>query len=260
MFTEGSKPTCFADSFENSTLTYWNKNAVKGIVQVKDGKLHMITENDNESYCYMLTALELTNFVMRVEVSHRDGNKNTVYGLRLNGATSNDFASFVINGNRMFGSVIGAKEISLVEHKSIRGAAFESSGQKYYYTDTLEVVKKKNSNNCLFIVNRDTIDTISEMNFKISDVGFFCQDSVSLTFDNFIAAQGDSVPCPIKIISAKKRKRVIFNNVNNKYSGVFDLLGRNYISTKRDFQLHDKSSAFGVYIDREKQESMLLQK
>lgn len=258
-FIEGSSPKCYADSFDDTSLKYWNVLDRKCTRKVENGKFVMVTEDNDSAYCFLSTDLKLTNFVARVEVSHITGSAQSIYGLRLYGSANTDVATFVIDGDRGVGSAVGADQISMVTNTSIHGKSVSLGGQTYTFIDTLEIVKKANSANYFFVVNNDTIDTLTGINFAITSVGFFGQKNLTLQFDNFAAAEGDSAFCPSGIRQIAKPNRFI-SHQNQRVSTTFDLLGRNahVFNFNNDiFNRTDLSS--GMYVNKIAK-TMVLQK
>jgi hypothetical protein len=258
-FTTGSKPKCYADQFNDASLAYWNIFQNKCTSKVENGKFNMTTEDNDNAYCFLSTDLKLTNFVVRVEVSHISGSAQSIYGLRLYGSAVSNVATFVINGDRSYSSAIGADSLPMAASSKIKGKAVTFEGQTYTFIDTLEIVKKANSANYFFVVNRDTIDTLSGINFEITSVGFFGQKNLTLQFDNFAAAEGGSAYCPSRIRQITKPNRVIaLHNPGNYIT--FDLLGRNVrtMNFKNDI-IHRTNLSSGIYMNKVAK-TMVLQK
>jgi hypothetical protein len=258
-FKEGSSPKCYADPFDDTSLKYWNIFESKCTKKIENGKLNITTEDNNGAYCFLSTDLKLTNFVVRVEVSHITGSAQSIYGLRLYGGSNSDVATFVINGDRTFGSAIGADSLKMGTNTCIKGKAMTFEGQTVTFIDTLEIVKKANSTNYLFVVNKDTIDTLTGINFAITSVGFFCQKNLTLQFDNFAAAEGGSAYCPSKIRQITRANRVISLQNQGVYK-TFDILGRNVsaMNFKNDI-VHKTSLSSGMYVNKTAK-TMILQK
>jgi hypothetical protein len=254
-FTRGAKPTCYADSFTNSSLTYWQKIINKATVTVSDGALNVEAENDSMAYVYMLTKLELTDFRVRVEVSHRGGNKNSLYGLRVNGTGTEDFASFIINANRMYGVGLGNSGITMTGSTIVKGAAYGT----YFYIDTLEITKKSGSNEVVFTINNTAVDTLDNFKFAVNEVGFFCQDSVSLKFDNFSAGTSEGVICPVYVYSGRP-VRGAARLITEKSPRVIDIMGRQVLSDPSGRVMHNDIRATGVYINRASDKTLFFTK
>jgi hypothetical protein len=258
-FIEGSSPKCYADSFDDTSLKYWNIISNKCTKKVENGKFTMTTEDNDSAYCFLSTDLKLTNFVVRVEVSHVTGSAQSIYGLRLYGSANTDVATFVINGDRNYGSAVGANQISMALNSKIKGKAMILEGQTITFIDTLEIVKKANSTNYFFVVNKDTMDTLTGINFPITSVGFFGQKNLALQFDNFAAAEGDSAYCPTKIRQITRASRAISLQNQGTYK-IFDILGRNaYTMNFKNTIAHSMDLSSGMYVNKVTK-TMILQK
>jgi hypothetical protein len=259
-FIEGSSPKCYADPFDDTSLKYWNVLDRKCTKKVENGKFTMTTEDNDSAYCFLSTDLKLTNFVVRVEVSHIAGSAQSIYGLRLYGSANSDVATFVIDGDRAFGSAVGSSQLSMAINSKIKGKAMTTSdGQTFTFIDTLEVVKKANSANYFFVVNKDTIDTLTGINFAVTSVGFFGQKNLTLQFDNFAAAEGESASCPTKIKQVTRANRVISLQNQGTYT-TFDILGRNASTTNfKNNIMYKTGRSSGVYVNKIGK-TMILQK
>lgn len=258
-FTEGSTAKCYSDVFDDASLSYWNVLAQKCTKKVENGKFTMTTEDNDSAYCFLSTDLKLTNFVVRVEVSHISGSAQSIYGLRLYGDANADVATFVIDGDRTFGSAVGANKLTMAANSNINGKSVELGGQTHTFIDTLEIVKKANSANYLFVVNKDTIDTLTGINFAITSVGFFGQKNLTLQFDNFAAAEGDTPYCPTRIRQSPRANRVVSLR-NQGAIRNFDILGRNVqVMNFNNNRTNQANLSSGIYVNKVTK-TMILQK
>jgi hypothetical protein len=249
-FLEGTPPKCYTDGFDNAaSLKFWEIMGEKNTRTVENGKLTIKTENDKNAQCVLATSLKLTNFVIRVEVSHIEGSGQSTYGLRLFDSSYSRIASFAINGNRTFGSSLDTNSFDIGTSTRIFGKAATIDGQNYIFTDTLEVVKTANSSHYFFVVNNDTLDTLTGIDFNIAGVGFFCYGDLNLQFDNFAAAEGDSAYCP-SVVRLKKRdtRGVSIRPAANPRT--YDILGRSIPAIRLNGRFYqDNHRASGIYLE-----------
>lgn len=253
-FQEASVRTCFADNFDDGNVIGWFIEG-KGQVENKNNSL-VITTLD--SSCNLVTDLGLVNFNARVVVSHRNGSKNSSYGLYLQGRSQGkiSLAGFVITGSRMYGTFTPlTTKYELYSSQKIKGAAYIEDGQTYYFNDTLEVSKQQ-STGYIFKVNTFPLCTIPTIGFEITDIGLYCTDSLNLIFDDFIAAEGTDLVCqdgPISV-SQKQVNRKIFNSTKAQYF-IIDPLGRTISNFEvLEFKRHISP---GLFIQAGKRKTMV---
>jgi hypothetical protein len=225
-FEEASIRTCFADDFSDGDLAGWFKQG-NGQISFKNDTL-MVTTSD--AGCNLVTDLQLNNFVAKVTVSHRSGSVNTTYGFLLQGRSleNGDIpqSGFLITGKRMYGTFTsGTSSYTLYNSQKIRGAAYTDDGQTYYFYDTLEISKQATTG-YIFKVNKSALCTIPEIGFEITNIGLFCSDSLSLLFDDFVAAEGTEAVCnlPIAVRENINSKKVV--RITRVQPYIFDPLGR----------------------------------
>jgi hypothetical protein len=216
---------------------------------VENGRLRLTTEKNDSAYCFFVTDLKLTNFVARVEMSHIAGSAQSIYGLRLYDSTYNRTASFVISGDRKFGSSMDNQGLAMAANTSILGKSAMIENQLITFTDTLEIVKRSNSTNYFFVVNKDTIDTLTGIDFQIARLGFYSDYDLTILVDNFAASEGDSAYCPTSIIIKKHIPAISLQK--NGPGGTYDFLGRNIQSMNFNRNLVSSNHvSSGVYINR----------
>lgn len=248
-FLEGASRKCYTEGFDDASLKFWEIMEDKNTRTVENGKLTIKTENNKNAQCVFATSLNLTNFVIRVEVSHIEGSGQSTYGLRLFDSSYSRIASFAINGDRAFGSSLDTNSFDVGTSTRIFGKAITIEGQHYIFTDTLEVVKPANSSHYLFVVNNDIIDTLTGIDFNIASVGFFCYGDLNLQFDNFAAAEGDSAYCPSGIrLKNRHTSRVSFRPAAT--ARTYDILGRSMPAIRLNGRIYQNGHrASGVYLE-----------
>ncbi|MBN1603777.1 MAG: hypothetical protein JW915_19350 [Chitinispirillaceae bacterium] len=248
-FLEGTSKKCYADGFDDASLKLWEIMEKKSTRTIENGKLHISTENNDTAYCFLSTSLKLTNFVVRVEVSHIQGSEQSIYGIRLYDSTYSKTASFVINGERKFGSVLNTGELTMSLNSKILGTATMLNGVLTTFTNTLEIVRQNNSPNYYCVVNNDTLDTLTGIDFNVAHVGFFCQKNLTLDFDNFAAAEGDSAYCPSGIRLKNRSARGV--SIRPAATGrTYDILGRSMPAIRLNGRFYQNSHrASGIYLE-----------
>jgi hypothetical protein len=256
-FTDGSSPKCVLEQFNDPTLKLWEIMEKKSTYDVENGRLRLTTESNDGAYCFFVTDLKLTNFVARIEMSHINGSAQSIYGLRLYDSSYNRNASFVISGDRKFGSSLDTQSLSMVPSTSIHGKAAIIGDQVFTFIDTLEIVKRSNSANYYFVVNKDTLDTLTGIDFQIARLGFYSDEDLTLLVDNFAAGEGDSAYCPTSIIINKKHIPAI-SLQKHQPASTYDILGRNirFMNIKSDFDNINHISS-GVYINTASKKSII---
>ena len=252
VFEECKVPTCFADTFENADLPGWrqfgNENAE---VRVDDGAMRITT--DTTEYIYKVVDLPLDNFVMQVHATLRNTNSTSLYGLFLVGEPESDeaylpVANFGIIGNKSYNVMLSGSSAQPKVSTSIKGNPYiGEDGDTTFYTDTLEVIKREGSTEYFFIVNTDTIEKFSDVDFEVTGVGIFCQQQLDVSFDNFLAVNGTEYNCPVSNplrYSARERLQAIkpFSTPQ-----MFDLSGR---LLRRNVHSFDRKVPSGIYIIR----------
>jgi hypothetical protein len=256
-FMEGTVRKCYADPFDDASLKFWDVMEKKSTRTVENGKLRITTENNDSAHCFFTTSLKLINFVARVEVSHIDGSDQSIYGLRLYDSSYNRTAAFVISGDRKFASSLDTNSFGMSASSKILGKAALINGVLTNFTDTLEIVKRNNSSLYFFVVNNDTLDTLTGIDFEIANVGFFCQKGLTLQFDNFAAAEGDSAYCPSGI-RLKNRYTNRFSIQPAATIRAYDILGRSIPATRLNSgNLTQRGHASGIYIDNATKQSIM---
>jgi hypothetical protein len=254
-FEEATIRTCFADDFSSGALVGWVKEG-KGQIEVKNDSL-MITTTD--SSCDLVTDLQLNNFVAKVVVSHRSGSGKAPYGFLLQGRASDNsipLSGFIITGNRMYGAFTpSSSSYNLYNSQKIRGAAYTEDGQTYYFYDTLELSKQPTTG-YIFKVNQSALCTIPEIGFEITNIGLFCSDSLSLLFDDFVAAEGTEAVCSggsIAIREKTKSKKVM--RITRVVPYVVDPLGRT-IPNFSNIEMKRNLSP-GIYLGADQKKAIL---
>ena len=246
VFEDAQIPHCFSDDFNDGNLLGWSSSG-DAQVQPHNEKLRIKTETNG--YVYYGVALELTNFVSRVVVSHRSGHKNKTYGLYLMGAPVNGTSpikGFVINGNRMYGTFTPGENFNIFSSSKIRGAAFVDGDQTFYYNDTLELTKGT-STGYIFKVNNSPLCTVPDIGFDIRQIGLYVSDSLDLLFDDFIAAEGTDFVCEgLPVISQRKTHKPVLS-IAQKQQYVFDPLGR-ALKANSMANMKRKNLSSGIYL------------
>lgn len=256
-FQDATIRTCFSDNFNDGNLTGW-LNDEQGQATIQDNALSITTTNQTIRY---LTNLELTNFVVKVTVSHRSGSKKKLYGLCLQGSPVNNTeipsAGFLIIGDRMYGTFTGISDsFNLYSSQKISGAAYTEAGETYYFYDTLEVSKQP-STGYIFKVNNFPLCTVPEIGFNVSSVGLYCSDSLNLLFDDFVAAEGNEAVCEDEPISIREKvinRKMITITRARPY--VFDPLGR-AIPDFTNIELK-RSVSPGIYLRADQKKTLLV--
>lgn len=226
VFESGSKPTEFEDDFSNSSLVGWNKQINKGTAVVNENKLVLTTENVNDAYIYLNPEIDPSDaFSLSMEVTHVSGSEYDVYGFTLHGDDPNtNRAIFGVCAKRLFLCSIAQGQMVMQDgSSSIKGKAYTEpgTGAVTYYTDTIKVVKTKENNNCYFIVNKDTLDTLENVSFSIKSVNVFCSDSLQIKIDNF---KVDDLN-PVNVVYNRNSKnRHVYKLTTTPMA--FDVLGR----------------------------------
>lgn len=203
VFEEGTAPTCFVDTFENADLPGWREfGSDDADVAVEDGAMRVAT--DTTEYIYKVVDLPLENFVMQVHATLRNSNSTSLYGLFLvgepaSGETYLPVANFGIIGNKSYNIMLSGASGQPKVSTSIKGKPYVGeNGDTTFYTDTLEIIKREGSSEYFFVVNTDTIEKFSDVNFAVTGVGVFCQQQLDVSYDNFLVAEGSEYNCPVK--------------------------------------------------------------
>lgn len=254
-FTTGSKPVEYTDNFENGLKAGWETFLQHGTATVDSGKLKLKTANDSGSYVYLFAGVNLTAFTGKAAFIHKDGSTTSSYGLIIEGDEANQQATFAIIADRHFGafSKNGAGSSSLVQTTSVRGKAYKDAGTGVitYKTDTLEIIKRAGSNQCVFFANGDSLISLTGINFTITKVGVFCQDSLDLTVDDF---SFKPEPTAVKRHFITNHSPLKANQSAYRGLFVFDPLGRSVVANR---VLGSKASS-GVYFTKNKQNSQMM--
>jgi hypothetical protein len=222
-FEEIVAQRCFSDNFNNGKLPGWSSLG-DGQVTVTNSVLNV---KSSEDFFYYSTNLELENFVARVVVSHRAGDKVSGYGLFIKGPQQK-LAFFAINSSRYYGVKAGGLSMSTGSNGSaIHGGAYVEGSDVYYYYDTLTITKQS-STGYIFKANGKALDTLpsDSVDFAISGIGIFCHKNLELQFDDFIAAEGTDFDCPVVSISAKGRVQKPAFSIAKRHNFIYDPLGR----------------------------------
>jgi hypothetical protein len=252
-FDTASVPTCFADDFSNSALLGWDwfgTDYENASLHAENGVLHITTGALQN--VYQVFDMPLTNFIMRVVVSHRGLSSQNFYGLFVcDGGTSTiSVAGFGINGDSRYGVGVFRPEdpIVPVPSTSIRGDRYVSStGDTTYYLDTLEVMKREGEDAYLFIVNKDTLSRLTGVDFAVAGAGIFCFDSIDVRFDDFLVANGTEAVCHVEIPVTLRTRHPAALDIVKSDLRFFDLSGR--VAAKNGMQLRS-GAAPGLYIGR----------
>lgn len=253
-FEQASVRTCFADDFSNGDLVGWLIEG-EGQIEIKNDFLMITTSN---SGCNLITDLQLNNFVARVIVSHRSGSGKSPYGFllqgRLSGSGEIPQSGFVITGERKYGTFTpDSTSFSLYNSQKIKGAGYTDGGQTYYYYDTLELSKQPTTG-YIFKVNNSALCTIPEIGFEITDIGLLCSDSLSLLFDDFVAAEGSEAICSEVAIRDKNNTKKVMR-ITRVRPYTVDPLGR-LIPDFTNFELKRHLSP-GIYIRADQKKTIL---
>jgi hypothetical protein len=259
VFEEMSFPTCFADSFENDDLTDWRGfGSEEASVRVDDGTMRIST--DTTEYVYKVVDLTLNNFVMRATSTLRKTNTTSLYGLFLVGQPDPEdgllpVANFGIIGNKTFNVMLSGQSAQPEVSTSIRGNPYiGEDDDTTFYVDTLEIIQREGADEYLFIVNTDTIERFSEVDFAVTGVGVFCQQQLDVSFDNFVVAEGTEFNCPvIQPLRYTRRTRERLIRIFSK-PHYFDLSGR--LLKNRDATYSGKIPS-GAYIIRDGKRTLM---
>jgi hypothetical protein len=254
-FEEGSLPTCFGDNFDDGDLIGWTHFGSENVVvQNVDGAMRIATATGQN--IYQLIDLPLENFVLRTVVSHRGGSTVNMYGLFLCGAGESTIpiAGFGIDGGKNYAVFTAGQNIQLIQSSKVKGAAYVSGTDTTFYYDTLEVIKRTGSQEYLFVINTDTLSRFTGVNFAITGAGIFCLDSIIITADNFVVAEGTNAICPIKNV-IRKRTGTCSPVISEVNEGEFDILGR--ITSRSMTTTQNRRQAPGMYLVRKNGTAML---
>jgi hypothetical protein len=240
VFTEKPAPAKnYTDEFDGTLKNDWTVYKQDGTAATQSGKLSMVTDNESGAYVNMLVNIELDSFLLKTVVSHRSGSTSNIYGILLEGENDTARSTFAIAAGKFYGVVNGNQKFNLASTAKVRGAAYVEGDQKYYYNDTLEVVKYSGVNTYAFVVNRDTLTRLSGLDYDVTKAGLFCQDSLNLEFESFTI---NSFPVTSVKRFAKKQSIPVMSL--SKTYAVIDPLGR-VMPVSR---VLDKKGAAGVYI------------
>ncbi len=248
-FEEGVPPTCFADDFDAGLKAEWSWFGDAGAKAYIDKNALRITTADKENI-YMLIDLPLKQFVMKAVVSQHGGKTQGLYGLFICGKAEEGatipLAGFGINGGRNFGVFSTGQTITLNMSSSIKGAPYVSStGDTTYYKDTIEVIKREDVPQYLFVVNGDTLSRFTGVNFSITGAGLFCLDNLDVVFDDFIVAEDTNAICRVSDVKNINPTIVKSASAHEIDMRIFDLSGRLLF---RDKRLGDIRSVSGVCV------------
>lgn len=246
-FRDGKMPTSFSDDFEGELKVDWTKYINSGTADVDSGKLKLTTANVDTSFIQIVAGVNLTNFSGKAAFVHRNGSTNSVYGFVLQGDSSKHQAIFVITAGKTFGAHAGSGTFNLDQKLSIRGAAYPSeTGVKSYYSDTLEIIKRKGSQEYIFVANRDTLTRLTGINFPITKAGLYCTNSLEITVDNFSFVSVDE-PSFVKRPLIRNQLKPDIGVRSGSF--VFDPLGRAFVNKR----LLDNKISSGIYFEKTQQ-------
>lgn len=259
VFEEMGFPTCFADSFENGMHSDWRGfGSEDASVGVDDGAMRITT--DTTEYVYKVVDLALNNFVMRATSTLRKTNTTSLYGLFLVGQPGAEdgllpVANFGIIGNRTFNVMLSGQSGQPEVSTSIKGNPYiGENGDTTFYVDTLEIIKREGVDEYLFVVNTDTLEKFTEVDFTVTGVGVFCQQQLDVSFDDFVVAEGTEFNCPViqpLRYSHRNQSRHIQIFSKPQY---FDLSGR---LLKNRYPIYPGKIPSGAYIVRDGKRTLM---
>jgi hypothetical protein len=235
---------CFRDEFDFSWTT-WLDYGQKHQKAVEDGYLKLGTTT-NGAYADPYIKVDqfgVDSFVAVSAFSHRSGDSMSMYGIFFCGAPVANVVPmiyFCINGFRQCDAYVDA--ILPVGNSHIRGRAFQGT----YYTDTIKVVKKPNTDYLMY-VNGYLLDTLaaSKVKFPIIGAGINVDGGLVLWSDFFQFGPGEICPVVVPARLTKSFSPVRFTPYQSNY--LFDPMGR-IIRTRSGTGQGTRTLVPGLYI------------
>ena len=218
---------CFRDDFSVATTT-WLDYGQKDQKEVAEGYFKLTTTASGafaDPYV-RVDQLGLDTFVAMTAVSHRSGDSSNMYGIFLCGAPVQQGSSsvvpmayFCINANRQYDAYIDT--IKPAGSTRIRGAAFQGT----YYTDTIKVVKKKNTAYRMY-VNGYLLDSLaaSKASFAVIGAGINVENRMVIWSAFFLFGPSEICPVVAPARVTKSFSPVRFTPYQSNY--LFDPMGR----------------------------------
>jgi len=245
-FLPGEPATCFADDFNDGDLRGWDSFGSEASEVINSDKTMLITNGKDETV-YEVIDLPLKEFVLRATFSHRGGSTKNLYGLFVSGLSGNTvpLCGFGINAGRNFAAFTGGQTIQPAASTKIKGAAYIAPPDTTWYTDTLEVFRRKGASECLFVINGDTLSRFAGVTFDVTGAGVFCTDSLTVRVDDFLVAQGENAICPVRQVTrlAPLSRATLFGG---RTLQEFDILGRSFAKGR----VYSASATSGVRVLR----------
>jgi len=257
-FKPGSGRTSFSDNFNGNGLKYWEYlTSVDGpapTIGEVDGKLKITSRDSGAAWLYVNIA-DLTDFTARVEVSHISGKLTSPYGFFLIGENaSTQMVKFFIMAGRYYAVwKSGAESYTPALSTAIRGSGASSDGS--VYIDTLTIRKNANSPTYEFLANGQPLAiNLGQVNFSIKAIGLFCENDVTLAFDNFDVKQNN----PVSILKdGNKPTSPKPSSVTTRNSVYYDLRGRRRYSAIASTQGNGaRVRAAGLYVNKNGREAV----
>jgi hypothetical protein len=239
---------CFRDDFSVTTTT-WLDYGQKHQKEVSEGYLKLTTTAQG-AYAdpYIKVAqFGVDTFIAVSAFSHRSGDSSNMYGIFLCGAPIQQGSSLVvpmayfgINANRQFDAYIDVIKPAISNR--IRGAAFQGT----YYTDTIKVVKKRNTDYLMY-VNGYLVDTLaaSKVTFAIISAGINVDNRMVIWSDFFQFGPGEICPVVARARLTRSFSPVRFTPYQSNY--LFDPMGR-IIRTRSSTWQGIRTLVPGLYI------------
>jgi hypothetical protein len=254
-FTPGSARTSFYDDFNGNNLKYWRQDISSGsaapVIAEADGKLKM-TAGAN-SGAYIRVDMDLSDFEAKVDVSHISGPLTSIYGFFLMGENTSQMVKFFIQGGRYYAVwKNGDPSYATKFNAKIRGSGQDIGA---VLTDTLTIKKKADSPTFEFLANGESleIDPIST-GFAVKSIGLFCEDGLTLAFDNFSAKQNGTVS--IWTDGNRKPAARAPSPAATRAHAFYDLRGRKrYAATAPNQGARATVKAAGVYVNKNGRET-----
>jgi len=245
-FTPGTSKTEFSDDFNDGQINkYWRQDIKSSsgaapTISETDGKLQ-VTSNGSAAYIYV--DIDLTDFNAKVEASHVSGKPDAPYGVFLLGEDASQMVKFLIMG----GGYYYALKPGIGSYAPKSDDIINGSGK----TDILEIKKSEDSPNYEFIVNGKSldIDFLGQINFNIKGIGLFCQDTLSVAFDNFSVKQNKPTTS-IYQNDKKQISRATSPQLSTNNHAFYDMRGRKRYSIATSTPGRAQTRAAGVYINK----------
>jgi len=250
-FKPGSGRTSFSDDFNDGAINkYWRQDITsasgpKPTVGEANGKLNITTADGGGAYIYV--DINLTAFDASVEATHISGDLGKGrYGFFLVGENTQMAKFFIVGGGYYAVLKPGETDYKLLQNSKIRGGKGHSLTPPVNLTDTL-ILRKKDNSNYEFLANGESLTiNINSVGFNIKGIGLFCENDVSVAFDNFNVEQ-DKNSTAIRQNDKKQVSRAA--PTTTRGHAFYDMRGRiRYTATPTAGRAQTKAA--GIYINK----------